>query len=223
MAPEGTAAEGASEETAHAAAAPRTAPALNYRAAYDVASTTFRRLFSSKTVAAENAEAIMRADLGRYIDRTPSVAEWLRELKAERAGNVPSSVRTFLVTNADMEHASALAVHCLGPAWRSLFDVVVFESAKPKFFSRGAGAPKFRKAARANVRAARGAPEPHLKLDGAYRCGNAETLEAFFAATDGAATRDVWYVLSCLLFAPFFFCFCSFLCLLSILLCLHIA
>ena len=184
------AAQSASEGTSTTGAA----SARSGRDIFNVVSATFRRLFSSKTATEDNAEAIMRADLGRYIDRTPTVAAWLRELRADRARDELSGVRTFLVTNADMEHASALAAHCLGPAWRSLFDVIVFESAKPKFFSRGAGAPKFRKSARADVRAARGAPEPQLELGGVYRCGNAEALEAFFAATDGAAARDVWYV-----------------------------
>ena len=164
------------------------APTLSYCAIYNHVSSAFRRIFSSKTPAKDNAETIMREDLPKYIDRSEAVAPWLRSLRS-------AGVKTFLVTNADWDHTEALCKRALGEQWRDLFEIVVVESAKPGFFTAT-------KRFRVLNSAVKGGNRPTLKSGGAYRGGNATELAAFFAREEGggggaaassATQQSIWY------------------------------
>lgn len=67
-----------------------------------------------------------------YLHERPRLAAWLRSLRST------GSHHTFLATNSHLEFATFALEFCLGPDWRSCFDVLIFNSLKPAFFSRTA-------------------------------------------------------------------------------------
>ena len=70
---------------------------------------------------------LVAQDLRRFVapagDVGPGVERW------RRAGK-----RTFVVTNSDPDFAGRVLEHVLGPGWTSLFDLVVTDAHKPRFF-----------------------------------------------------------------------------------------
>jgi len=67
-------------------------------------------------------------DLGRFVTPAGDIATRLVAWK--RAGK-----RLFIVTNSDPVFARAVLEHVLGSAWRTIFDLVVVDAAKPRFFA----------------------------------------------------------------------------------------
>jgi HAD superfamily 5'-nucleotidase-like hydrolase len=66
-------------------------------------------------------------DLGRYVSSPPGVRTGLERWK--RSGK-----RLFLVTNSDPEYAARVLDHVLGSGWQELFDLVLTDAGKPRFF-----------------------------------------------------------------------------------------
>ena len=69
-------------------------------------------------------------DMGRFVSPAGMVANGLERWK--RAGK-----RLFVVTNSDRAFATRVLDHVLGDVWRGLFDVVVTDAHKPRFFGAG--------------------------------------------------------------------------------------
>ena len=68
-------------------------------------------------------------DPHRYIVSNPNMLALFRRLKA--AGK-----RQFLLTNSPWQYVDASMSHlCLGPEWRSLFEVVITQAGKPDFYT----------------------------------------------------------------------------------------
>lgn len=63
----------------------------------------------------------------RYVRLRQDVREWLERLRRE-------GKRCFIATNSHSRYARTLLRHCLGPGWRSLFDLVVVNARKARFF-----------------------------------------------------------------------------------------
>jgi HAD superfamily 5'-nucleotidase-like hydrolase len=74
-------------------------------------------------------------DLDRYVSAPGNTGNLLRAWS--EAGK-----RLFVVTNSHRDYAEVVLDAVIGPAWRSLFQVVVVDAAKPAFFEPGrAGRP----------------------------------------------------------------------------------
>ncbi len=72
------------------------------------------------------------SDLTRFVSGVSGTTERLAEWR--RAGK-----RLFVVTNSERAFATAVLDLAVGPAWRTLFDVVSTSSRKPSFFMRSDG------------------------------------------------------------------------------------
>lgn len=66
-------------------------------------------------------------DLARYVSPVNGVVAGLQRWKA-------SGKRLFVVTNSDPLYAARILDHVLGGGWQDLFDVVVTDAGKPRFF-----------------------------------------------------------------------------------------
>jgi len=67
-------------------------------------------------------------DMGRYVSAPPGVRAGLERWK--RAGK-----RLFVVTNSDSSYAGHVLAHVLGDGWEELFDLVLTDAGKPRFFA----------------------------------------------------------------------------------------
>jgi HAD superfamily 5'-nucleotidase-like hydrolase len=70
---------------------------------------------------------IMR-DMPRYVSAIPGVRAGLERWKQ-------SGKRLFVVTNSDQAYAGRVLDHVLGGGWQELFDLVLTDAGKPRFFA----------------------------------------------------------------------------------------
>jgi HAD superfamily 5'-nucleotidase-like hydrolase len=83
----------------------------------------------------ESLKSVVKADLGRYIERDPNLPRTLHKLRS--AGK-----RLFLLTNSGYDYTHQVMRFLLDgalgeyPNWRSYFEVVVVDAKKPGFFTR---------------------------------------------------------------------------------------
>ncbi|HEX6790312.1 MAG TPA: 5'-nucleotidase domain-containing protein [Candidatus Krumholzibacteria bacterium] len=73
-------------------------------------------------------------DLGRFVSPAGALVDHLERWK-------DTGKHLFVVTNSDRDFATRVLDHVTGGAWRSIFDVVVMDAGKPRFFSDGAAHP----------------------------------------------------------------------------------
>lgn len=73
-------------------------------------------------------------DLARYVAPVSGAVAGLERWKA--AGK-----RLFVVTNSDPRYAARILDHVLGAQWEKLFDLVVTDAGKPRFFADAQAAP----------------------------------------------------------------------------------
>lgn len=66
-------------------------------------------------------------DLSRFVTPPPALAAGLERWKHD-------GKRLFVVTNSDPVFAATILDHVIGPAWRTIFDLVITDAAKPRFF-----------------------------------------------------------------------------------------
>ena len=78
----------------------------------------------------------IQANPGRFLDRSPRLAEFLRTLRA-------GSKKLFLLTNSEAFYTEILLSYLLesngGPSWRTYFDLIVVDARKPRFFQQKKG------------------------------------------------------------------------------------
>lgn len=67
-------------------------------------------------------------DMDRFVTPAGSLTDGLRHWKDD-------GKRLFVVTNSDRRFAAGVLDHVLGAEWRKLFDVVVTDAGKPRFFA----------------------------------------------------------------------------------------
>ena len=76
----------------------------------------------------------IQADVGRYIERTPSLALTLHKFRS-------SGKKLFLLTNSYAQYTNHVMLHLLDgmlaeyPSWKHYFDVVITAARKPGFFN----------------------------------------------------------------------------------------
>lgn len=71
---------------------------------------------------------LLKATPAAYYNKCPEyVVDWLRELKKTK--------KVFLISGSHVDYANFTATQSLGERWKELFDVVVFYSRKPGFFT----------------------------------------------------------------------------------------
>jgi HAD superfamily 5'-nucleotidase-like hydrolase len=101
-----------------------------------------------------HAARILR-DIRRSLDRSHTHGELKRHIERDLArfvspaGGVISGLerwtkagkRLFIVTNSEPGYAQRVLDHVLGPRWGDLFDLVVTDAGKPRFFEDGPGQP----------------------------------------------------------------------------------
>jgi 5'-nucleotidase len=79
-------------------------------------------------------KSIVAADLGKFIERDPGLAETLHRFRS-------SGKRLFLLTNSDWGYTNPVMSFLLDgslpayPSWRNYFDVIVVSGMKPAFFT----------------------------------------------------------------------------------------
>jgi 5'-nucleotidase len=82
----------------------------------------------------ESMKRVIKADVGRYIERDPELGATLHKLRS-------SGKRLFVLTNSLWDYTDALMRYLLDgqlaayPSWRSYFDAVIVGAAKPGFFT----------------------------------------------------------------------------------------
>lgn len=68
------------------------------------------------------------SNLSTYtVNRDETIVEWLRTLKKQ--------TKVILITGAEFEIAQVTAPLCLGPGFRELFDIIIYNAKKPGFFT----------------------------------------------------------------------------------------
>jgi len=78
-------------------------------------------------------KAIVKADIGSFIERDPHLAEALHKLRS-------SGKKLFLLTNSAFDYTQPVMSYLLDdalpayPSWRSYFDIIIVSAAKPEFF-----------------------------------------------------------------------------------------
>jgi HAD superfamily 5'-nucleotidase-like hydrolase len=87
-------------------------------------------------------------DMARYVSSAPGVRPALERWKE-------SGKRLFVVTNSDPSFAGRVLDHVLGSGWQELFDLVLTDAGKPRFFADSTAQPP------------PGEPAPHV-LDHAH-------------------------------------------------------
>lgn len=71
---------------------------------------------------------LLKSTPSLYYNKCPDyVLDWLRELKKTK--------KVFLVSGSHVDYANFTATQSLGPNWKELFDIAVFYSRKPGFFT----------------------------------------------------------------------------------------
>jgi HAD superfamily 5'-nucleotidase-like hydrolase len=89
--------------------------------------TDIRRSLDRSHTHGELKRHIMR-DMARYVSAPPGVRAGLERWK--RAGK-----RLFVLTNSDSVYAGRVLDHVLGSGWQDLFDLVLTDAGKPRFFA----------------------------------------------------------------------------------------
>ncbi|CAH0774170.1 unnamed protein product [Bemisia tabaci] len=70
----------------------------------------------------------IKADYPKYVKRSsPNILKWLRELKKTK--------KLFVITGSNIDYASWTSKQALGDDWKEYFDIGVFYSRKPGFFT----------------------------------------------------------------------------------------
>jgi HAD superfamily 5'-nucleotidase-like hydrolase len=95
-----------------------------------------RRMLDRSHTRGDLKRRILR-DPGGFVERRPGLASMIERLRA--AGK-----RTFLLTNSALEHTEGVLEYVLGSdssgdGWRSLFDLVIVDADKPRFFDVAGG------------------------------------------------------------------------------------
>ncbi|GFU91653.1 5'-nucleotidase domain-containing protein 3 [Trichonephila clavipes] len=66
--------------------------------------------------------------IGQYLEKLPDMTKFLNRLK--NAGK-----KMFLITNSPFKFVDTGMTYMIGPGWTDLFDVIVVQARKPKFFT----------------------------------------------------------------------------------------
>lgn len=130
-------------------------------------------------------KAIVKADVGRYIDSDPELPRMLHRLRS-------SGKRLFVLTNSEWEYTNVLMAHILDaklsgyPGWQKYFDFVIVDSRKPRFFTEQ---EPFLEVDPATGRSLDG-PVTRLKRQGVYQGGSLQQIEALLES----AGDEILYV-----------------------------
>lgn len=72
---------------------------------------------------------LLKSAPSSYYNKCPDyVLDWLRELKKTK--------KVFLISGSHVDYADFSATQCLGANWKELFDIAIFYSRKPGFFTQ---------------------------------------------------------------------------------------